>query len=348
MMRFLAIVVSIALTSGTAFSATAADVVTGAGSTFVAPLLVQWTAAAKQAMGITIDYRAAGSGVGIQRIVNKAATFAATDMPLASGDIAANHLVQFPLVGGAVVPVFNLPGIEAGSLTLDGPTIAKIFLGEITRWNDPEITSLNRGITLPDSRIKVIHRSDPSGTTFIWADYLAKVSREWQEKVGENLVVDWPAGIGAKGNEGVSTDVARTVGAIGYVEYAYAQHDDLTSARMINRAGKPVAPTPAAFQAAAAGRDWKNALNFRAVMTDASGVAAWPVVGATFILMESVPLDPACSAAALEFFDWAYEHGGSVATDLGYVPMPKNVAASIERLWAKEIKTGGGASMFKH
>jgi phosphate transport system substrate-binding protein len=322
-------------------------VITGAGSTFVYPLLGQWVAAAKQAIGVTVDYRPAGSGGGIQRIINGAVTFSATDMPLTPGDIAANHLVQFPLVGGAVVPVFNLPSIEAGALTLDGPTIAKIFLGEIRRWDDPAIVNLNPHLTLPSTPITVVHRADASGTTFIWTDYLSKVSPKWQKKAGEDLVIDWPAGIGAKGNDGVSADVAGTVGALGYVEYAYVMQRDLSYARMINRAGMAVTPTPASFQAAAAGIDWRSAPDFRAVMTDAPGAASWPIAGATFILMEAAPLDSAGSTAALRFFDWVYRHGSNTATDLGYVPMPESVVAVIEKSWAENMKTAGGASAFR-
>jgi phosphate transport system substrate-binding protein len=347
-MKFLCLVVSIGLTAGAIGFATAADLVTGAGSTFVSPLLVRWAAGAKQAIGITVDYRPAGSGAGIQRINNGAITFAATDMPLAEGDIAANHLAQFPLVGGAVVPVLNLPGVEAGALTVDGPLIAKIFLGEIKRWDDPAIVRLNPHLTLPDIPITVVHRADASGTTFIWTDYLSKVSPQWQEKIGEDLVVDWPAGLGAKGNDGVSTDVARIDGALGYVEYAYVTQRGLSFARMINRTGKSVAPTPASFQAAVAGVDWQNAPDFRAVMTDAPGEASWPVAGATFVLMKAAPLDPSGSTAALKFFDWAYRRGSRVATDLGYVPMPENVVALIEGLWAEKIKTVGGAPVFRH
>jgi phosphate transport system substrate-binding protein len=346
-MKLVSIIVSIVVTAGTIFPAAAADMTSGAGSTFVYPLLTQWAVAAKQAVGVTVDYRPAGSGVGIQRIINGAVTFAATDMPLAPSDIAANHLVQFPLVAGAVVPVFNLPGIESGALILDGPTIAKIFLGEIKRWDDPAIAALNPRLRLPDTAIAVVHRTDASGTTFIWTDYLSKINPQWQKKIGEDLVVDWPSGVGAKGNDGVLMDVAQTVGAIGYVEYAYANHSDLSVASMINLAGKSVAPTPAAFQAAAAGIDWSSAPGFGVVMTNAPGEGSWPVAGATFVLMKAVPFDSAGSAAALKFFDWAYKGGGSIATDLGYVPMPQNAVALIERLWTQKIKTGSGAPVLR-
>jgi phosphate transport system substrate-binding protein len=346
-MKFLGIVLSIGLTAGAAFPVAAANVITGAGSTFVYPLLVQWAAAAKQAIGVSVEYRPAGSGGGIQRIVNKAVTFAATDMPFAPGDIAANHLVQFPLVGGGVVPVFNLPGIAPGALTFDGSTIAKIFLGAIRRWNDPAIVRLNPNDILPERSITIVHRTDASGTTFIWADYLSKISPSWQEKVGEDLVVDWPVGIGAKGNDGVSADVARTVGALGYVEHAYVMQRGLSYARMINRAGKAVTPTPASFQAAAAGIDWSSGRDFRAVITDAPGAASWPIAGATFILMEAAPRDPAGSTAALRFFDWVYRHGSNIATDLSYVPMPRSVVAVIERSWGENMKTASGTPLFR-
>lgn len=343
-MKFLSIMLGLGVIVGTVASAVPSGSITGAGSTFVSPLLVRWAGAARQATAVTVNYRPVGSGVGIQRIINGTVTFAATDMPLGPGDVSANHLIQFPLVGGAVVPVFNLPGIASGALTLDGPTIAKIFLGEITRWDDTAIAGLNPHLRLPDAPIAIVHRADASGTTFIWTNYLSKVSPEWQKKIGEDLVIDWPVGIGAKGNDGVSTDVARMVGALGYVEYIYALHKGLSSARMINRAGKPIAPTPAAFQAATAGADWKNVTDFRVVMTDARGEASWPIASATFILMKAVPLDAASSIAAFKFFDWAYSRGSAMATELGYVPMPPNVVASVKRLWADD----GASPAFRH
>lgn len=343
-MKFLSIVVSLDVMAGAMAAAAVGNSATGAGSTFVAPLLAAWAAAAKQASGITVDYRPAGSGGGIQRIANGAVTFAATDMPLAPADVQANRLVQFPLAGGGVVPVFNLPGLAAGALTLDGRTIAEISLGKVTRWNAPAIAKLNPRLTLPDTSITVVHRADASGTTFIWSNYLSKVSPAWREKMGEDLMIDWPAGIGAKGNDGVADDVARISGALGYVEYTYVKQTGPSYARMINRAGKSIAPSPASFQAAATGTDWRAAPDFRVVMTDAPGDASWPIAGATYILMKSVPLDRGASAAALHFFDWAYKHGGKTAADLGYVPMPESVVAMIERLWAEKIEIGGPAS----
>jgi phosphate transport system substrate-binding protein len=345
-MRFLRIIVTACTITSATVPAAAAEIA-GAGSTFVYPLLAQWSAAATTVIHATLDYQATGSGVGIRRIVNKTVTFGATDMPLMPADIRANQLVQFPLVSGAIVPVFNLPGVAPGALTLDGPTIAKIFLGGITRWNDPAIKRLNARITLPHSAIAVIHRSDASGTTFIWTDYLAKVSPRWRKQIGESMVVDWPIGVGTKGNEGVSSAVERTIGAFGYVEYAYARQNHLNFAKVVNRAGNAVSPTPAAFQAAAAGTDWSSMPDFRVVMTDALGVASWPIAGSTFILMQSVPHDPADSAAALKFFDWGYRHGSEQAVALGYVPMPQAAVTLIEKIWQQKIKTIRGGPVFQ-
>ncbi len=344
-MRPFRIIVTVGAIIGATAPAAAAEI-TGAGSTFVDPLLAQWSAAARAVIHATLDYQAVGSGAGIRRIVNKTVTFGATDMPLMPADIRANQLVQFPLVSGAIVPVFNLPGIAPGALTLDGPTIAKIFLSEITRWDDPAIRRLNARIALPHSAIAVIHRSDASGTTFIWTDYLAKVSPQWRKQIGESMVVDWPVGVGAKGNEGVSSVVERTIGAFGYVEYAYARQKDLNFAKVVNRTGNAVSPTLAAFQAAAAGSDWSGVPDFSVVMTDAPGVASWPIAGSTFILMPSVPHDPAGSAAALEFFDWGYRHGSEQAAALGYVPMPEAVVTLIEKIWQQKFKTIRGGPVF--
>src|SRR5579862_8886673 len=253
------------LLAATALPAFAADI-TGAGSTFVYPVLAKWADVYKKNTNVGLNYQSIGSGGGIKQITAKTVTFGATDMPLKSEDVAKNSFVQFPIINGAVVPLLNLPGIKPGELTLDGPTIAKIFLGEITKWNDPAIAKLNPGVKLPDTAIAVVHRSDGSGTTFIWTNYLSKVSPEWKDKVGEDTAVEWPVGIGGKGSEGVSATVAQTVGALGYVEYAYAMQNNLNYAKMINSAGKTVAPTAAAFQAAAASADWAGAKDFRVVI----------------------------------------------------------------------------------
>jgi phosphate transport system substrate-binding protein len=324
----------------------AAAEITGAGSTFVYPVLAKWADVYRKDTGLGLNYQSIGSGGGIKQITNKTVTFGATDMPLMPEDVAKDGFVQFPVINGAVVPILNLPGIKPGEITLDGPTIAKIFLGEITKWNDPAIVKLNPGTKLPDMAIAVVHRSDGSGTTFIWTNYLSKVSPEWKSKVGENTAVEWPVGIGAKGSEGVSNNAAQTQGSLGYVEYAYAKQNNLTYAKMINHAGKTVAPTAESFQAAAAGADWTSAKDFRVIMTDAPGDKSWPVAGSTFILMQSVPTDAVASSEALKFFDWGYKNGKQMAADLDYVPMPDGVVALIEKTWKARIKGVDGKSIF--
>jgi phosphate transport system substrate-binding protein len=344
-MKHLRIITVAGFLAATALPASAAEV-TGAGSTFVYPILAKWADAYKKATSVDLNYQSIGSGGGIKQITAKTVTFGASDMPLTPEDVAKNNFVQFPVINGSVVPLLNLPGIKPGEVTLDGPTIAKIFLGDITKWNDPAITKLNPGVKLPDTAIAVVHRSDGSGTTFIWTNYLSKVSPEWKEKVGSNTAVEWPVGIGAKGSEGVSQNAAQTVGSLGYVEYAYAKQNNLTYAKMINHAGKTVSPTMEAFQAAAAGADWTSAPDFHVIMTDAPGDKSWPVAGSTFILMQTVPSNAADSAAALKFFDWGYKNGKQMATDLDYVPMPDSVVALIEKTWKEKIKSPDGKPVY--
>lgn len=324
----------------------AAGEVTGAGSTFVYPMLEQWAKACRDAMRIDLDYRAIGSGAGIQLVINKTVVFGATDMPLSAADVESNRLVQFPIVSGAVVPIVNLPGLVPGGLTLDGATIAEIFLGRIARWNDAAIARLNPGVALPDIPIRVVHRADGSGSTFIWTDYLAKVSAAWRRSVGANIVVPWPRGLAAKGSEGVANDVTRIAGAFGYVEFAYAARNGLDYARLVNRAGKIVAPTAAAFAAAAAGTDWSGAPDFRVVMTDAPGETSWPIAGSTFVLMRAAADNAAESASALKFFDWGYRNGKALAADLGYVPMPDDAVALVEKTWKQKIRTVAGKPVY--
>ena len=336
-MKHLTALVVAGLLASTALPAAAADI-TGAGSTFVYPVLAKWADTYRKQTGIGLNYQSIGSGGGIKQITNKTVTFGASDMPLTPEDVAKNNFVQFPIINGSVVPILNVPGIKPGELTLDGPTIAKIFLGEITKWNDPAIAKLNPGVKLPGMAIAVVHRSDGSGTTFIWTNYLSKVSPEWKQKVGENTAVEWPVGIGAKGSEGVSNNAAQTQGSLGYVEYAYAKQNNLTYAKMVNHAGKTVAPTMEAFQAAAAGADWTSAPDFHVIMTDAAGDKSWPVAGSTFILMQQTPVNVADSDAALKFFDWGYKNGKQMATELDYVPMPDSVVALIEKTWKTKIK----------
>jgi phosphate transport system substrate-binding protein len=318
---------------------------TGAGSTFVYPVLAKWAEAYQKESGIELNYQSIGSGGGIKQITNKTVTFGASDMPLKPEEVAKKGFVQFPVVNGADVPVVNLEGVKAGALTLDGPTVANIYLGKITKWNDPAIAKLNPSLKLPDTSIVVVHRSDGSGTTFIWTDYLSKVSPEWKDQVGESTAVEWPVGIGAKGNEGVANNVSQTRGAIGYVEYAYAKQNAMTYTKMVNRSGKTVSPNEETFQAAAAGADWASVKDFYVILTNAAGDQSWPVAGSTFILMYQNPQDAAASAAALKFFDWGYSNGKKMAADLDYVPMPDNVVTLIEKTW-DQIKGPDGKPIY--
>jgi phosphate transport system substrate-binding protein len=323
-----------------------ADEITGAGSTFVYPILAKWADAYKKATGLGLNYQSIGSGGGIKQITNKTVTFGASDMPLKPEEVAKAGFVQFPVINGAVVPVVNLDGIKPGELVLDGPTIAKIFLGDIKNWDDPAIKKLNPAVKLPSNAIAVVHRSDGSGTTFIWTNYLSKVSPDWNQKVGVNTAVQWPVGIGAKGNEGVANNTTQTKGAIGYVEYAYAKQNKMTYANMVNQAGKTVAPTSESFEAAAAGAKWADAKDFYVILTDAPGDKSWPIAGSTFILMHTVPQDAAATAAALKFFAWGYKNGKQMAADLDYVPMPESVVALIEKTWKEQIKGSDGKPIY--
>jgi phosphate transport system substrate-binding protein len=267
-------------------------------------------------------------------------------MPLPPEDLKAAGLIQFPTVVGGDVPVVNLDGVAPGQIVLDGPTLANIFMGKITSWDDAAIKKLNPTVKLPSTPVVVVHRSDGSGTTFIWTSYLSKVSEEWKAKVGANTAVEWPVGIGAKGNEGVASTVATTKGAIGYVEYAYVKQNKMTYANVINKDGKTVAPNSESFQAAAANADWAHSDSYYVILTDQSGAKTWPVAGATFILMHKLPQDAANSTEALKFFDWAYAKGGSLAESLDYVPMPSNVIGLIKKTWASEIKTADGKMVY--
>jgi phosphate transport system substrate-binding protein len=320
--------------------------ISGAGATFPYPIYAKWADAYKKETGVGMNYQSIGSGGGIRQIQNKTVTFGASDMPLSLEQLTKDGLVQFPTVIGGDVPVVNLEGIKPGDLKLDGTTLARIFLGEIKTWNDAAIQKLNPGAKLPTQAIVVVHRSDGSGTTFIWTDYLSKVSPVWKAKVGANTSVEWPAGIGAKGNEGVANNVQNTKGSIGYVEYAFAKQNKLTTISMINKDGKTVAPNSAAFQAAAASASWQKADGFYVILTEQSGAASWPIAGATFILIPKQPKDPAAAAEALKFFAWAYAKGDKMAEDLDYVPMPKNVITEIQKVWAAEIKDVSGKPIF--
>jgi phosphate transport system substrate-binding protein len=326
-------------------TASAADI-SGAGATFPYPIYAKWADAYKKATGNGLNYQSIGSGGGIKQIKAKTVTFGASDMPLKAEELAKDGLVQFPTVMGGVVPVVNLEGIAPGQLVLDGPTLGQIFLGEVKAWDDPAIKKLNPQAKLPSDAIAIVHRSDGSGTTFIFTDYLSKVSPEWKSKVGANTAVEWPAGIGAKGNEGVANNVAQTRGSIGYVEYAYAKPNKLTFTKVINRDGKPIEPDASAFQAAAANADWVGTPGFSVILTDEPGAQSWPIAGATFILIPKQPPDAEAAAEALKFFAWAYANGSQMAEALDYVPVPASVVTAIKKMWATDIKGPTGKPLF--
>ena len=340
-MKFLKLTFAAGLVAASTLPALALDI-SGAGATFPYPIYAKWADAYKKETGNGMNYQSIGSGGGIKQIQAKTVTFGASDMPLKPEELTKAGLVQFPTVVGGDVPVVNLEGVKSEDLKLDGATLAKIFLGEITSWDDAAIAKLNPAAKLPKQAIVVVHRSDGSGTTFIWTDYLSKVSADWKSKVGANTSVEWPAGIGAKGNEGVANNVANTKGAIGYVEYAYAKQNKMTSVSMINKDGKAVAPSAAAFQAAAANADWEKADHYYVILTDQPGATSWPIAGATFILIHTQPQDPAAATEALKFFAWAYKKGAKMAEELDYVPMPDKVVTAIQKMWSSEIKDGSG------
>jgi phosphate transport system substrate-binding protein len=312
--------------------------ISGAGATFPFPIYAKWADAYKKETGNGLNYQSIGSGAGIKQIKAKTVTFGATDSPLTAKDLEEAGLAQWPMVMGGIVPVVNLDGVKSGELTLDGPTMAKIFLGDIVKWNDPAIKALNPKVNLPDLAIAVIHRADGSGTTFNFTNYLDKVSPEWKSKIGEATSVEWPLGIGAKGNDGVANNVAGTKGAIGYVEYAYAKQNKLTYADMINAAGKTVEPTADAFQAAAANADWANAPGFYLILSNQPGDQSWPMTAATFILMYKKPVDLTASNEGLKFFAYCYDKGAEQAKALDYIPMPDKVVAMVKKMWAAEIQ----------
>jgi phosphate transport system substrate-binding protein len=321
--------------------AAAADI-SGAGATFPYPIYAKWADAYKKETGVGLNYQSIGSGGGIKQIMARTVTFGASDMPLKPADLTKGELIQFPTVMGGIVPVVNLAGINSGDLTIDGPTLAKIYLGEIKTWDDPALKKLNPNAKLPSQAIALVHRSDGSGTTFVFTNYLSKVSPEWAKQVGSNTSVEWPAGIGAKGNEGVANNVAQTRGSIGYVETAYAKQNKLTTTKMVNHDGKVVSPIPESIIAAAAGADWANAPGFYMILTNSAGPKAWPIAGATFILFPKNPKDPEAAKNALKFFSWAYEKGDGMAQELDYIPMPDNVVALIQSEWTKNIKGADG------
>ena len=328
------------LTLAFASQAQAVDI-SGAGATFPYPIYAKWAATYKGVSGVGLNYQAIGSGGGIAQIKAKTVTFGATDAPLKPAELQKFGLAQFPTVIGGVVPVVNLSGVSAGQLVLDGQTLADIYAGKVTRWNDPEIKKLNPSANLPGQAIAVVHRSDGSGTSFIFTTFLSRMSEDWKKNVGAATSVDWPVGIGAKGNEGVAGNVAQTAGAIGYVEYAYAKQNHLKFTKMVNKAGSTVSPTVDAFKAAASNADWAGAAGqgFFIILVDQPGAASWPITATTYILVYKQPADPAATGQVLKFFKWAYQNGGPAALSLDYVPLPENAVQAIEQSWS-QIQTG--------
>ncbi len=327
---------------GTAALAASSGEITGAGATFPYPVYAKWAEQYKAQTGIALNYQSIGSGGGIKQIEARTVDFGASDMPLQPADLDKNGLIQWPMVMGGAVPVVNIPGIGPGQLRLSGPVLAAIYLGKITRWNDPAVAGLNPELKLPSQAIAVIHRADGSGTTFLFTNYLSQVSPEWKAKVGSSTSVQWPVGLGGKGNEGVANFSRRTPGAIGYVEFAYALQNKLAYAQLQNRDGDFVNPDAASFGAAAANADWHNAKDFHLVLTNQPGKGSWPISGASFILFHRVQDSPNRTQQVLKFFDWAYHNGGQTAQQLDYVPMPQQVAALVEQAWKRDVKTADG------
>ena len=323
----------------------AADI-SGAGATFPFPIYAKWADTYKKETNIGLNYQSIGSGGGVKQIQAKTVTFGASDAPLSGKELTDSGLVQFPMVMGGIVPVVNLDGIKADELVLDGPTLGNIFLGTIKTWDDAAIKKLNPSLKLPSTAIAIVHRSDGSGTTYNFAYYLADVNPDWKSKVGVNAALEWPAGIGAKGNEGVANNVTTTKGAIGYVEFAYAKQNKMTYTKMINKAGKAVAPSLAAFQAAAASADWKSQPGFGVILANQPGDTTWPMTAATWILIHKTPQDAAATKDALKFFAWAYAKGDKEAEALDYVPMPAAVVKDVEKTWTDEIKGADGKPVF--
>ena len=319
-------------------SAFAADI-TGAGSTFIYPVLSKWADAYKKDSGAGVNYQSIGSGAGIKQIEAKTVTFGATDMPMKVEQLEKEGFAQWPMIMGAIVPVVNIDGVKAGDMALDGETLASIYQGKITKWDDPAIKKLNPKLNLPSAAIAVVHRADGSGTTFNVTNYLSKVDADWKSKIGEGTTVEWPVGVGAKGNEGVSANVGQTKNSIGYVEYAYAKQNKLTYTAMVNKAGKLVQPTTESFVAAASNADWANAPGYYLILTDQPGDKSWPIVASTFILMPKVPTDKAASAEAIKFFTFSFAKGEKMAEELDYIPMPESVVKLIEKSWSADIKS---------
>ncbi len=330
---------AVLLASGTAL----AQDVTGAGASFPAPIYAKWADAYNKATGVRINYQSVGSGAGIKQITSKTVAFGASDMPLTDEALAKDGMVQFPTVIGGVVPVVNIKGITPGQIRMTGAVLGDIYLGKITKWNDPALVALNPGVPLPDAAIAPVRRADGSGTSFLFTNYLSKVNPEWKAKVGEGTAVNWPTGAGGKGNEGVSAFVQRLPNSIGYVEYAYAKQNKMSYVLMQNKDGSYVKPEDDAFKAAAAGADWSK--SFYQVLTDQPGKGSWPITGATFILMHKAQTNPVDASNSLKFFDWSYNNGDKMSEELDYVPLPASVKDLVRKLWSDNIKDAGGTAV---
>ena len=338
-MRFSSTLVFAALAAAAPLSLAATQAravdITGAGSTFAAPIYGAWAAAAHEPLGIALNYQALGSGAGQNQVIARTVDFGASDAPVAASKLAANSLIQFPTVIGGVVAIVNLPGITPNQLHLTGEVLAGLYSGDITMWNDKQIADLNPGVTLPDIAVAAVHRADGSGTTFVFTSYLAKASQDWKTKVGASSSIAWPSGAGARGNDGVAAVVRNTRGGLGYVEYAFADKNHLTTVELKNKAGAFVTPDLESFSKAAAAADWTSAKDFAVDMLDTAGAGAWPIVSATFVLLPTNPKDPARSAAVTRFFDWAFTNGGTIATGMKYVALPAAVQANVRQTWTK-------------
>ncbi len=324
----------------------AESTITGAGATFPYPVYSKWAFNYNKETGVRLNYQSIGSGGGIKQIKAKTVDFGASDAPLEPKELDEAGLMQFPMIMGGVVPVVHIKGITAGQLKLSPENLADIYLKKITKWNDPKLVADNPGLSLPDQDISVVHRADASGTTWIFTNYLSKVSKDWKEKVGNDKAVQWPVGMGGKGNEGVANFVGQSDGSIGYVEYAYALQNKMASVLLKNRDGQYVAPTAENFQAAAAGADWAHAKGYYMVLTDQPGKTSWPITGASFILVYKTQTSPAQGKQVLKFFDWSYKHGAKAAMSLDYVPMPEKVVKMVETTWHKEIKNQSGKAVW--
>ena len=343
-MRLNQILKSAAVAAGAAmaFSSVQAADITGAGATFPYPIYAKWAEAYKKATNNSLNYQSIGSGGGIKQIKARTVDFGASDMPLAAQELEKNGLFQFPAVMGGVVPIVNLAGIAPGQLKMTPYLLAGIYLGKITNWNAPEIAAVNQGIKLPAGDIVVVHRSDGSGTTFLWTDFLSKANAEFKSTVGAGTAVKWPAGVGGKGNEGVAANVQRIKGSIGYVEYAYAKRNNMSHTQVKNRDGVFVQPSDDTFKAAAAGADWAKTPGMEVVLTNQAGKNSWPVTGASFILMHKVQANSEKGKEVLKFFDWAYKNGAAMATELEYVAMPAPVIKLVQDAWKTQLKDGSG------